>query len=128
MINNIRKRDGRIENFDKEKIASAILKAMNHSFVNDIKCANSIADKIENLDVDVIDIEEVQNLVEGELMKSQYKNVAKDYILYREKRNIASIRLRIIGTHKAEQCGFSRAISPYNSNRFTFFYFERNIT
>ena len=89
MITNIRKRDGRIENFDKQKIVNAIIKAMNHNFVNDIKCAEAIADKIEGLNVDVIEIEEVQNLVEGELMKSQYKNVAKDYILYREKRNIA---------------------------------------
>ena len=80
MVRNIRKRDGRIENFNKEKITSAVLKAMNHSFVNDIKCANDIADKIESLDVEVIDIEEVQNLVEAELMKSQYKSVAKDYI------------------------------------------------
>ena len=89
MIRNIRKRDGRIENFDKSKIVNAILKAMNHDFINDIKCAEDIADKLANLEVEVIDVEEIQNLVEVELMKSQYKNVAKSYILYREKRNIA---------------------------------------
>ena len=89
MINNIRKRDGRIENFDKQKIVSAILKAMNHNFINDVKTAEKIADEIEAMDIDVIEIEEVQNLVEGQLMKSRYKNVAKDYILYREQRNIA---------------------------------------
>ena len=89
MINNIRKRDGRIENFDKQKITNAILKAMNHNFINDVKTAEKIADDIEAMDIDVIEIEEVQNLVEAELMKSKYKNVAKDYILYREQRNIA---------------------------------------
>ena len=89
MVNTIRKRDGRIENFDKEKIVNAILKAMNHEFVNDISYAEKIADAIENLEKDVIDVEEIQNLVEIELMKSQYKNVAKAYILYRDKRNIA---------------------------------------
>ncbi len=89
MVSNIRKRDGRIENFDKAKIVNAILKAMNHEFVNDVKYAEEIADKLANLEVDVIDVEEIQNLVEVELMKSQYKNVAKAYILYREKRNIA---------------------------------------
>lgn len=89
MIHNIRKRDGRIENFDKEKIANAILKAMNHVFVNDVACAEQIADSIYNLNKDVADVEEIQNLVEIELMKSQYKNVAKEYILYRDKRNIA---------------------------------------
>lgn len=89
MVRNIRKRDGRIENFDKEKIVSAILKAMNHEMVNDVHCARQIADIIENLSYDVIDVEMVQNYVELELMKSQYKNVAKAYILYREKRSIA---------------------------------------
>ena len=96
MINNIRKRDGRIENFDKQKITNAILKAMNHNFVNDIKTAENIASTIEKMDVDVIEIEEVQNLVEAELMKSKYKNVAKDYILYREKRNIARGDIRCL--------------------------------
>jgi len=89
MVNTIRKRDGRIENFDKDKIVNAILKAMNHEFVNDISYAERIADSIEALEKDVIDVEEIQNLVEIELMKSQYKNVAKAYILYRDKRNIA---------------------------------------
>ena len=89
MVNTIRKRDGRIENFDKGKIVNAILKAMNHEFVNDISYADKIADTIENIEKDVIDVEEIQNLVEIELMKSQYKNVAKAYILYRDKRNIA---------------------------------------
>lgn len=89
MISNIRKRDGRIENFNREKIINAILKAMNYVFVNDVKCAEKIADKLSQLDKDVVDVEEIQNLVEIELMKSRYKNVAKEYILYRDKRNIA---------------------------------------
>ncbi len=89
MVSTIRKRDGRIENFDKTKIVNAILKAMNHEFVNDISYAEKIADSIGNLEKDVIEVEEIQNLVEIELMKSQYKNVAKAYILYRDKRNIA---------------------------------------
>jgi len=89
MVSTIRKRDGRIENFDKDKIVNAVLKAMNHEFVNDREYADKIAEKIHNLDNDVVSVEEIQNLVEVELMKSQYKNVAKAYILYREKRNIA---------------------------------------
>ncbi len=89
MISTIRKRDGRIENFDKTKIVNAILKAMNVEFINDVKCAEDIAEKLHNLEHDVIDVEDIQNFVEIELMKSQYKNVAKAYILYREKRNVA---------------------------------------
>ncbi len=89
MISTIRKRDGRIENFDKQKIVNAILKAMNVEFINDLKCANDIADRLHNLQQDTVDVEDIQNFVEVELMKSQYKNVAKAYILYREKRNVA---------------------------------------
>ncbi len=89
MISTIRKRDGRIENFDKQKIVNAILKAMNVEFINDLKCANDIAEKLHNLQQDTVDVEDIQNFVEVELMKSQYKNVAKAYILYREKRNVA---------------------------------------
>ena len=89
LIQNIRKRDGRIENFDKSKIVSAIIKAMNADFINDINCAEKIADTLSNMDIPVADVEQIQNLVEVELMKSQYKNVAKTYILYRDKRNIA---------------------------------------
>lgn len=89
MVSAIRKRDGRIENFDKQKIVNAISKAMNHNFINDVKFAEKIAEDIEALNIEVIEIEEVQNMVERALMKSRYADVAKDYILYREKRNIA---------------------------------------
>ena len=53
MVNTIRKRDGRIENFDKDKIINAILKAMNHEFVNDTSYAEKIADSIEALEKDI---------------------------------------------------------------------------
>lgn len=89
MVSAIRKRDGRIENFDSEKIVNAILKAMNHNFISDVPFAKKVAKEIEEADVEVIEIEEVQNMVERALMKSRYADVAKDYILYREKRNIA---------------------------------------
>lgn len=89
MVSAIRKRDGRIENFDSEKIVNAILKAMNHNFISDVPFAKQVAKEIEEADVEVIEIEEVQNMVERALMKSRYADVAKDYILYREKRNIA---------------------------------------
>lgn len=89
MVKNIRKRDGRIENFEKDKIEQAILKAMSQEMVNDVIFAKEIADKIQNLDKDTIDVEEIQDKVEDELMNSQYKNVARIYILYRDKRNLA---------------------------------------
>ena len=64
MIQNIRKRDGRIENFDKSKITNAILKAMNHVFVNDINCAEQIADSIIKLNKDVADVNAIDKKAE----------------------------------------------------------------
>lgn len=115
MIRTIRKRDGRIENFDKEKITNAILKAMNHVFINDVSCAESIADTIAALPSDTIEVEEVQNLVEIELMKSQYKNVAKEYILYRDKRNIARGR-KTYDTYMSIVQTISNDITKENAN------------
>lgn len=51
--------------------------------------ANRIANDISKCNKDTIDIEEVQNLVEDKLMSSKLKNVARAYIRYRYKRNLA---------------------------------------
>lgn len=84
---NIKKRDGRIEIFDKEKIIKAISSAMNECNISDIEYCNKIADKIQQINTEIIDVEKVQDIIELELMKSKYKNVAKIFIKYREQRN-----------------------------------------
>jgi len=88
------KRDGRIVPFDSSKIKEAILKAFQAvdgelSEYAQTKAEN-IADYIEGyyLDVDETpEIEEIQDLVEKGLMSCKRKDVAKEYILYREERN-----------------------------------------
>lgn len=77
------KRDGKKVPFQKQKIISAISKA---GFVkDDIKY--KIATEIENLNRE-ISVEEIQNLVEKKLMATSYKDVAKEYVRYRYKREI----------------------------------------
>ena len=91
---NVIKRDGRIVPFDSSKIKEAILKAFQAvdgelSEYAQTKAEN-IADYIEGyyLDVDETpEIEEIQDLVEKGLMSCKGKDVAKEYILYREERN-----------------------------------------
>ena len=58
MVNTVVKRDGRIVEFDKSKIADAILKAMND--VNNINkdLANRIANDISKLNTNEISVEE----------------------------------------------------------------------
>ncbi len=77
------KRDGKKVPFQKQKIINAISKA---GFVkDDIKY--KIATEIENLNRE-ISVEEIQNLVEKKLMATSYKDVAKEYVRYRYKREI----------------------------------------
>lgn len=87
---NVIKRDGRLIQFDKSKIADAILKAMNHTIKGlDINLAKKISQDISDSVKETISVEEIQDLVENKLMASKRKDVAREYIIYRNKRNIA---------------------------------------
>ncbi|MEE7988278.1 ATP cone domain-containing protein, partial [Clostridioides difficile] len=48
-----------------------------------------IAKKIKNKPCEKMHIEDIQDIIEFSLMASKKKDVAKEYITYREKRNIA---------------------------------------
>ena len=74
MIKLVKKRDGRVVPFEKERITTAISKAGNVDEVTKDK----IADEIENLGREEITIEEIQDIVERKLMATSYKEVAKE--------------------------------------------------
>ena len=94
----VRKRDGRIVDFDSNKIVNAVLAAFKQidgdiSDYAKIKATN-IADYIEGYyeeddDNYIPGIEDIQDLVEKGLMSSKRKDVAKAYILYRQERTKA---------------------------------------
>lgn len=87
---NVIKRDGRLIEFDKSKISDAILKAMNHTVAGqDIYLAKEIAQDISDNTNETISVEQIQDLVEKKLMSSKRQDAAKEYIIYRNKRNIA---------------------------------------
>ena len=90
MILTVVKRDGRIVGFNREKIAAAIRKAMltTENGEDDI-LVYKIVDRIEYKGKEQSSVEEIQDMVELELMKSPRKEVAKSYIAYRDKRSIA---------------------------------------
>lgn len=86
------KRNGNTEEFDIHKIIKAVDKAFK-------SCNKSVPSYMykkikETFDIlkgDTIEIEEIQNKVENLLMIEEYYDIAKSYILYREKhRNIRS--------------------------------------
>ena len=90
MIQTVVKRDGRIVGFNEEKIVAAIRKAMLRTEEGeDEHLVHQIADRIAMRGKAQMTVEEIQDLVELELMKSARKDVAKIYIQYRNQRSIA---------------------------------------
>lgn len=95
MTERVKKRSGRTVKFNKQKIQIAISKAN-----DDIKNTNAnakvmtkddilaVTDKVVDSlpDIKRIDIEEIQDTVEKVLMQEGFFTVAKNYILYRRKR------------------------------------------
>ena len=94
----VQKRDGRIVDFDSQKIINAVLAAFkdvdgeitDYAKTKAENIANFIKEYYENdTSNDIPNIEDIQNLVEKGLMSTSRKDVAKAYVLYRESRNKA---------------------------------------
>jgi anaerobic ribonucleoside-triphosphate reductase len=89
----VTKRDGRVVEFNKEKIKSAILKAFEEvdknitSYAKDK--ARDISNYIECLSLKTeMTVESIQDIVEERLMSSNRKDVARAYVRFRYKREI----------------------------------------
>lgn len=90
MIQLVEKRDGRVVGYNEEKIKAAIRKAMlTTERGEDEALIQKISDKIGMTGKQRMTVEEIQDCVELELMKSARKDVAKKYIQYRDQRSIA---------------------------------------
>lgn len=90
MIQTIVKRDGRVVGYNEEKIKAAIRKAMLATDAGeDEALIQRITDRIGMTGSERMTVEEIQDRVEIELMKSSRKDVAKRYIAYRDQRSIA---------------------------------------
>ena len=90
MIQTVVKRDGRVVGYNEEKIKAAIRKAMlTTEMGEDESLIQKITDRIGVSGPDRMTVEEIQDRVEIELMKSARKDVAKRYIAYRDQRSIA---------------------------------------
>lgn len=86
----VKKRDGKIVDFDVSKIMDAISSA-NQDVKGREKASianrKEIANYIKTLNQDIISVEEIQNIVEKKLMELGKYELAKQYIVYREKRS-----------------------------------------
>ncbi|MBR6320966.1 MAG: anaerobic ribonucleoside triphosphate reductase [Prevotella sp.] len=90
MIQTVVKRDGRIVGFNEQKIMAAIRKAMMTTDKGeDERLIGQITDHVAQRGQSQMTVEEIQDAVELELMKSSRKDVAQKYIAYRNQRSIA---------------------------------------
>jgi ribonucleoside-triphosphate reductase len=90
MIRKIRKRDGKVVDFNPIKITDAIWKAAQAVGGKDYKKASELTDRvIENLEKElkkgeIPAVEQVQDIVEKTLIEEGHAKTAKAYILYRK--------------------------------------------
>ncbi|MGM9872916.1 MAG: anaerobic ribonucleoside triphosphate reductase [Muribaculaceae bacterium] len=90
MIQVVVKRDGRVVGYNEEKIKAAIRKAMlTTELGEDESLIDKITTRIGARGAERMTVEQIQDQVELELMKSPRKEVAKRYIAYRDQRSIA---------------------------------------
>lgn len=101
-VTKIRKRDGRVVNFDKQKIANAIYKTFRVTGEGGRKNADELAKKVEyeinkrftvrngggKIKAEIPTVEEIQDIVESFLMRESYVDTAKSYIIYREQHRL----------------------------------------
>jgi ribonucleoside-triphosphate reductase len=96
MVKNIKKRNGEFVSFNPEKITSAVYKAV-EAFASEKGCSADphISQRVSDRVVGQLEstfnngisptVEQTQDLVERTLMQLGYEDVAKTYILYRQK-------------------------------------------
>lgn len=91
LVTRIKKRDGTIADFIQDKITNAVHKAMESHGLVDHSLAKTVSDIVTFVleekfgGYTMPSVEQIQDIVEMVLMKQGYHDVAKSYILYRER-------------------------------------------
>jgi ribonucleoside-diphosphate reductase alpha chain len=107
LISKIRKRDGRVVNFEQSKISNAIYKALVANGKPDYPLAEKLAARVLQKIVQqgrdsagktaIPSVEDVQDMVESILIEEGQSETAKAYILYRhERRKVRDEKMKIL--------------------------------
>ncbi|HEU4483573.1 MAG TPA: adenosylcobalamin-dependent ribonucleoside-diphosphate reductase [Nitrososphaeraceae archaeon] len=109
----IKKRDGRLVNFDESKIEQAIYKALIATGKPNYQLAKKLVQKVlkkmtlnnTSFDKSVIpSVEDVQDIVESILIEDGLSDTAKAYILYRhERRKIREDKMKILNKKNLDE-------------------------
>ncbi len=97
LIKQVKKRDGRIVDFDQEKITNAVYKALTATNKGGKRLAKKLSNKVVEIlnrrslvrkrkEEKIPSVEEIQDIVEETLILEDYAETAKAYILYRDQR------------------------------------------
>ena len=97
-IKKIKKRNGEVVDFKPEKITVAISKAIHAVQKKDPELAEDLSQQVKGKLLDILSegeiptVEMIQDIVEKIIIENNYPDIAKAYILYREKhRNIRNV-------------------------------------
>ena len=109
-IAEIRKRNGKITNFDKNKITNAIHRALMATNQEDRDLAeeltNGVLDKLTTQGFSAShppSVEDIQDMVESTLIEQGHSEIAKSYILYRhERRKIRDEKMKVLNTNNLD--------------------------
>ena len=82
----VKKRDGRVVPFDREKVYSAVYKCTKNKDISE-DVSNTVCKALKG--EDVVSVNSIQNIVEDTLMKKGYFDFAKSYICYRYLHDVA---------------------------------------
>lgn len=97
-VTQVRKRDGRVVKFDKKKIVNAISKAFKVTGEGSKRSAEELARKVEHetnkrftvrngggkMKAEIPTVEEIQDIVESFLIRENYIDTVKSFVIYRE--------------------------------------------
>ncbi len=103
-IAEIRKRNGKVTSFDKEKITNAIYKALDATGQRDLDLAVNLTDGVltklyqQGFSASYPpSVEDIQDMVESTLIDKGLSEIAKAYILYRhERRKVRDDKMRVL--------------------------------
>ena len=105
-IAQIRKRNGKVDVFDKNKIVNAINKALSAVSESDLELAERLTGGVvDKLAVQGFSsenppsVEDIQDMVESTLIEQEHGEIAKAYILYiHERRKVRDEKMKVLNT------------------------------
>lgn len=109
----VRKRDGSLQKFDKDKIINAIMRAGELPAKTLDKIIKHIVENVS--DKEEVTISEIQRLVENELVKTKNCDIARDYISYRYLHDLARDKYKEMLKVIADKV-FAKNVKNQNAN------------